>query len=177
MITLHYVLYPDGISAPTAAQIRSGMSWEGAVRAGSAVAEGFAGNQTFPAMTGLPRDDYRIAFVAYDDEEDEYSNVSISAAKLVPRLVIRSIVGPTGRWIVYPSEGDQPLTEPGWAVDIAEFSNPAPILGTAEMNIVGGGFELICDDVLMNDALGEYFLLLLRKGEFRNVLVGGKGAE
>lgn len=177
MITLHYVLYPDGAPEPTAAQIASGMTWEYAVAAGDAVPHAFAGEQAFPALEELPRAAYRVAFVAYDDVEDEFSNVAISEARIVPRLIIHSIAGPAGQWIVYPSEGDQPLTELGWAVEIAEFASPAPILGTAEMDIVDGDFELTCDEVLMNDALGDYFLLLLRKGEFRNVLAGEKSVE
>lgn len=178
MITLHYVLYAAGEAAPTAEQIVSGLAWGPAVAAGSDVPRTSPGDQSFPEVSGLPRGEYRVAFVAYDDEEDEYSNVVVSAAQVVPRMIARSVTGATSSpWVLYPPAGDVPLTEPGFSVQIAEFANPAPILGSAEVDIVDGAFELVSDDVLMEFGPGQFLLLLFRKGDIRGAIPGETDVE
>ena len=80
-MSLYYVVYPASETAPTGAQIVSGLAWAPAVAAGNDTARVDTGSQSFPEVTGLAPGDYRAAFVVYDGSE--YSNVDVSAVETV----------------------------------------------------------------------------------------------
>ena len=81
--TLYYVIYPDGFSAPSAAQIIAGQDSTGAAAtaSGSEACRTTTGDQVFESpATGLtPSTAYRIAFVASDGVTPSAVAVSASA--------------------------------------------------------------------------------------------------
>ena len=101
-MSLYYVVFADGETPPTGAQIVSGLAWGPAVAAGNDTARVDTGSQSFPEVTGLAPGDYRAAFVVYDGSE--YSNVDVSAVETVAgvnatatgALDSSSLAAPTG---------------------------------------------------------------------------------
>lgn len=81
--TLYYVIYPDGLSAPSAAQVIAGQDSTGsaATASGNEACRTTNGDQVFasPASGLTPSTAYRIAFVASDGTTD--SAVAASASE------------------------------------------------------------------------------------------------
>lgn len=78
---LYWIIYPDNLSDPNAAQIiaRQDSSSNPAIAYGSAPSREDSGEQIFNAAAGLAQNTwYKVAFVWYDGEN--YSNVSVSSA-------------------------------------------------------------------------------------------------
>lgn len=166
---IYYVIFDSAESLPSAAQIVAGMAWGPALAAGSDTALPSSGVQSFGPNTDLPRAEVRIAFVAYDDVEDEYSNVVVSEPVFIPRAVVVPAESLPGvPVLLYPPEGSEPLTDEGYTARILDF----PWGGGAVFDVPGtvdidaGWFTAIADDALK--MLADPFVYVqLRKGDRR----------
>lgn len=105
--TLYYVIYPDGLSAPSAAQVIAGQDSTGsaATASGNEACRTTNGDQVFasPASGLTPSTAYRIAFVASDGVTP--SSVAVSASAFTTSAAAITLTGASVEQAATTSQG------------------------------------------------------------------------